>query len=280
MIFTNLWSTMRQTFSAWNDHDAQRLAAALAFYTILSLAPLVILVIAVVALAFGHSSAQDHIISQVQGMIGPDGAIAVRTMIDHAQKPASSISALIIGVITLLFGASGVVGELRSALNTIWDVKPASPSGLAGLIKERFFSFGMVLATGFLLLVSLMLSAALAMLGKFFSGTLPMSELVLSAISFIISFAGISVLFALIFKYVPKTTIAWRDVWLGAIATAFLFTIGKSLIGLYLGKAGIASAYGAAGSLIGVVVWVYYSAMIFFFGAEFTYELAHPQQRE
>ena len=280
MIFTNLWSTICRTFSAWNDHEAQRLAAALAFYTILSLAPLVILVIAVVALAFGHSSAQDRIISQVQWMIGTDGANAIRTMIDHSQEPASSIPALIIGVITLLFGASGVVGELRSALNKIWDVKPASSSGLAGLIKERFFSFGMVLATGFLLLVSLVLSAALAVLGKFFGGTLPMPELVLSAISFIVSFAGISVLFALIFKYVPETTIAWKNVGIGAVATAFFFTIGKSLIGLYLGKAGVASAYGAAGSLIVVVVWVYYSSMIFFFGAEFTHELGRPQQRQ
>lgn len=279
MTFTNLWSTIRQTFSAWNDHDAQRLAAALAFYTILSLAPLVILVIAVVALAFGHSSAQARIMSQVQGMIGPDGASAVRSMIDHSQKPASSISASIIGVITLLFGASGVEGELRSALNKIWEVKPASPSGFVGLIKERFFSFGMVLATGFLLLVSLALSAALAVLGKFFGEALPMPEFVLSAISFLVSFAGISVLFALIFKYLPETTIVWKDAAMGAIATAFFFTIGKSLIGLYLGKAGVTSAYGAAGSVIAVVVWVYYSSMIFFFGAEFTHELAAPQQR-
>ncbi len=277
MIFTNLWSTLRQTFSEWNDHEGPRLGAALAFYTILSLAPLVILVIGVVALAFGHSSAQAHIVSQVQGMIGADGANAVRSMIEHAQKPASSIFASIIGLITLLFGASGVVGELRSALNKIWDVNPAGRSGIVGLIKERFFSFGMVLAIGFLLLVSLVLSVALAVLGKFFGGILPMPEFVLSAIGFVISFAGISGLFALTFKYVPETTIAWKDVWLGAVATAFLFTIGKSLIGLYLSKAGVASAYGAAGSLIVVIVWVYYSSMIFYFGAEFTHVLAHPE---
>ncbi len=279
MIFTNLWSTVCRTFSAWKAHEAQRLAAALAFYTILSLAPLIILVIAVLALAFGHSSAQDQIISQVKGVVGLDGATAVRTMIEHAQRPASSISALIIGVMTLLFGASGVLGELRSALNIIWDVKPASSSGLAGLIKERLFSFGMVLATGFLLLISLVVSATLAGMGKFFGGSLPMPEIVLSAISFLISFAGTAILFALIFKYVPETTITWKDVRIGAIATAFFFTIGKSLIELYMGKAGVASAYGTAGSLIVVVVWVYYSSMIFFFGAEFTHELALPQER-
>jgi membrane protein len=277
----SLWSTLQQTVWAWNDHEASRLGAALAFYTILSLAPLVTLVIALVALALGHSTAQDQIIAQFQSMIGQDGASAVRTMIENAQKPASGIFASIVSVITLLFGASGVFGELRSALNRMWDVKPESGSGLAALIKERFVSFGMVLAIGFLLLVSLLLSAALAALGKFFGGFLPMPEFVLSAINLLVSFAGVSVLFALIFKYVPETKVAWKDVLLGAIATAFLFTVGKFLIGLYLGKAGIGSAYGAAGSLIVVIVWVYYSAMIFFFGAEFTHVIAqHYRNRD
>ncbi len=276
----NLWSVTRQTFSAWNDHEAPRLGAALAFYTILSLAPLVILVIAVVALVFGHSNAQDQIINEVQSIIGSDGANAVKTMIEHAQKPASGIVASILGVVTLLFGASGVFGELRSALNKIWDVKPVSGSGVTGLIKDRFFSFGMVLAIGFLLLVSLVLSAGLAAMGKFFGGVLPMPEIVLTAINFVVSFVGISVLFALIFKYVPETKITWREVWAGSVATAFLFTLGKFLIGLYLGKAGVGSAYGAGGSLVVVIVWVYYSSMIFFFGAEFTRVLSRPQPSE
>lgn len=264
-----------QTFSAWNDHEAPRLGAALAFYTILSLAPLVILVIGVVALVFGHTTAQDQIIGQLQGMIGQDGANVIRTMIEHAQKPASGIFASFLGVVTLLFGATGVLSELRSALNIIWEVKPAGGSGIAWLLKDRFFSLGMVLAIGFLLLVSLILGAALAALGKFFGGILPMPELVLSAINFAVSFAGVSILFALIYKYVPEANIAWEDVWIGAIATAFLFTVGEYLIGLYLGKAGVASAYGAAGSLVVLIVWVYYSSMIFFFGAEFTHVLAH-----
>lgn len=181
----NLWPTLRHTFSEWNDHEAPRLGAALAFYTILSLAPLVILVIAVVALVFGHSAAQEQILSQVQGMIGQDGAAAVKTMIEHAHKPASGTLASVIGVITLLFGASGVFGELRSALNKIWDVKPESAGGLTGMVKQRFFSFGMVFAIGFLLMVSLIISAGLAALGKFCGGILPIPEMLLSAINFL-----------------------------------------------------------------------------------------------
>jgi membrane protein len=273
MNHTTIWSMLSQTFSAWNEHEAPRLGAALAFYTILSLAPLVILVIALVALVFGHSTAQDQLLGQVDSMIGHQGSEAVKGMIEHAQEPASGTFASIIGVITLLFGASGVFGELRSALNKMWDVKIDSGGGVWGTIKQRFFSFGMVLAVGFLLLVSLVISVALAALGKFFGGFLPMPEFMLSAINFMVSLAGTAVLFALIFRYVPGTKIDWNAVWIGATVTALLFTIGKFLIGLYLGKAAVGSAYGAAGSLIVVIVWVYYSAMIFLFGAEFTHVL-------
>ena len=194
-------------------------------------------------------------------------------MIEHAQKPASSIFASIVGVITVLFGASGVFGELRAALNTMWDVKPAPGGGIWTTVKQRFFSFGMVLAVGFLLVVSLVLSAALAALGKFFGGILPLPEFVMSAINFAVSLAGVALLFALIFKYVSDRKIAWKDVCVGAIVTAFFFTLGKYLIGLYLGKAAVGSAYGAAGSVVVVIVWVYYSSMIFLFGAEFTHVL-------
>jgi membrane protein len=273
MNYKTIWSILSQTFSAWNEHEAPRLGAALAFYTILSLAPLVILVIAIVALIFGDSTAQNQLLGQAESMIGHEGSAVVKGMIEHAQKPATGTFASIIGVITLLFGASGVFGELRSALNEMWDVQSRSEGGVWGTIKRRFFSFGMVLAVGFLLLVSLVISAALAMLGKFFGGFLPMPEFALSAINFVVSLAGIAVLFALIFRYVPGTKIAWKNVWIGATITALLFTIGKSLIGLYLGKASVGSAYGAAGSLVVVIVWVYYSAMIFLFGAEFTHVL-------
>ena len=273
MNYKAIWPMLRQTFSAWNEHEAPRLGAALAFYTILSLAPLVILVIAIVALIFGHSIAQDQLLGQVDSMIGHRGSEAVKEMIEHAQEPASGTFASIIGVITLVFGASGVFGELRSALNKMWDVRIGSGGGVWETIQQRFFSFGMVLAVGFLLLVSLVITSALAVLGKFFGGFLPMPEVVLSTINFVVSLAGTAVLFALIFRYVPGTKIAWRAVWIGATVTALLFTIGKFLIGLYLGKAAVGSAYGAAGSLIVVIVWVYYSAMIFLFGAEFTHVL-------
>ena len=268
------WSLLRKTFSAWNDHEAPALGAALAFYSILSLAPLLVLVVAIGAMVFGHSAAQDQIIAQVEAMIGKDGADAVRGVLQHAQQPASGTFASVVGVITLLFGAAGVFGELRVALNKIWDVKPNPAAGVWGVIKQRLFSFGMVLAVGFLLLVSLIFSAVLAALGKFLSGALPPPETVLSGSNIFISLAGIAFLFALIFKYVPETKIAWRDVWVGALATAFFFTLGKYLIGLYLGKAAVGSPYGAAGSLVVVIVWVYYSSMIFLFGAEFTHALA------
>ena len=264
---------LKKTFSVWNKHEAPRLGAALAFYTILSLAPLVVLVIAIAALIFGHSTAQNQLLGQVESMVGHQGSEAVKGMIEHAQEPGTGMFASIMGVLTLLFGASGVFGELRSALNKMWDVKPDTEGGVWWNIKQRFFSFGIVLAVGFLLLVSLVISAALAVLGKFFGGLLPMPEFVLNSVNFVISLAGIAVLFALIFRYVPETTIAWKNIWIGAGGTALLFSLGKYLIGLYLGKAAVGSAYGAAGSLVVIIVWVYYSAMIFLFGAEFTHVL-------
>ena len=273
------WSLLRETFSAWNEDEVPRLGAALAFYSILSLAPLVILVIAVAAIVFGQSNAQTHLLREVEGMIGRQGAESVKMMIEQAQKPASGAFASVAGVITLLVGASGVFSELRSALNKMWDVTPPSVSGVWGMVREHFFSFGMVLAVGFLLLISLAISATLAGLGKFFGGLLPLPEVALSAINFTISLAGTAALFALIFKYVPETEIAWKEVWPGATATSLLFTIGKSLIGLYLGKAAVGSAYGAAGSLVVVIVWVYYSAMIFLFGAELTHVLGSRGRR-
>jgi len=270
MNYTHLSALVRKTVSAWTDHEAPRLGAALAFYSILSLAPLVILVLGIVAIFFGHSSAEAQIIGQVEGLVGKEGGIAIRAMIEHAQKPASGTFASIVGVITLLFGASGVFGELQTALNKMWDVKPKPGGGIWAMMRQRIFSFGMVLAVGFLLLVSLVVSAALAAVGKFFGGLLPLPEFILGGINFVVSLAGIAFAFALIFKYVPDAEIAWKDVWVGAIATAFFFTVGKFLMGLYLGKAAVGSAYGAAGSIVVLIVWVYYSSMIFLFGAEFT----------
>jgi membrane protein len=278
MNYKQLWPVLRRTISAWSGHEAPRLGAALAFYSLLSLAPLVILVVSIVGLVFGHTAAQEQIAAQVEGMIGKEGGDTVREMIQHGSRPSEGVTASLIGLATLIFGASGVFGELQAALNRMWDVPEDRDKSMWTKVRERLFSFGMVLSVGFLLLVSLLISAGLASLGKFMGGFLPLPEFVLHLIDLGISVAAISILFALIFKYVPEAPIAWRDVWPGAIVTAAFFTGGKFLIGLYLGKAAVGSAYGTAGSLVVVVVWIYYSAMIFLFGAEFTHVLA--QERE
>lgn len=273
--FKNLWSLLREAFLSWMAEEAPGAGAALAFYSILSLSPLVILVVSIVGLAFGNSAAQDQIIGQVEGLVGKQGGETIRAMIEHAQKPAGGSVASFIGLITLLFGASGVFGELQAALNKMWDVEAKSIGGIWATIRKRLLSFGLVLSVGFLMLVSLVMSAALAAVGKFYGGLLPLPEFILSGIHFVVSLAGTAFLFGLIFKYVPDAEVSWRDVWFGAITTAVLFTLGKYLIGLYIGKAAVGSAYGAAGSFVVVIVWIYYSSMIFLFGAEFTSQTAY-----
>jgi membrane protein len=279
-----LIATLKQSFLDWNDDDAPRLGAALAFYTILSISPLVILVIAIVSLVFDRSAAQGRLLDQVQSLMGSEGRTAVQSMLASGQKASSGIVATIIGLATLLFGASGVFGELRSALNTIWDADPKASAGIWGMLRERLFSFGMVFSVGFVLIASLLASAALAAITKYLGGLIPLPHFVLACFDFIVSFIGIAILFALILKYVPEAEVHWSDVRIGAIATALLFTVGKLLLGLYLGKASPGSAYGAAGSLVVLVIWIYYSAQIFFFGAEFTHVYAMskrgtPQRR-
>ena len=268
---------LKQTYTEWDNHQATRFGASVALYTLFSLAPLLILVAAVVALALSHAQAQTAIIDQARSFIGARGADAVQSLLSSAQKPKTGVIATCIAFLTLLFGASGVFVELRDALNAMWDVKPKNSSGIMGLIKGRLFSFGMVLSVGFLLLVSLLMSAALSFIEKFFGSVVPIPTPVLHTLNFVISFLVISGLFALMFRFVPDTRVAWRDVNVGAIGTALLFTIGKFLLGLYLGMASVGSTYGAAGSLVAVIVWVYYSAQIFFFGAEFTHVYARKR---
>ena len=272
------WSLLRKTLSAWNDHQAPRLGASLAFYSILSLAPLAIFTVTLIARIVGHTTAQDYVISQVQELIGEAGANTIRTILEQAQKPVKGAIAPLVGVLILLFGASSVFGELRAALNLMWDVKaPSGSGGLWSLAKDRLLSVGMVLAIGFLLLISLVFSAALAAVGKIGDEFLPLPPIALSALNILISLAGIAFVCGLIFKYVPDRRIPWRHVWVGAVATAAFFTFGKYLIGLYLGKAAVGKAYGAAAPFVAVIVWVYYSAMIFLFGAEFTHVLECEQ---
>lgn len=271
---------LQKTYNKWSDHNAPRLGASVAFYTLLSFAPLLMLLIAVIGLVMTKDKAQNALIDQANQMVGAHGAETVKSLVSSAQKPASGILATVISFVVLLFGASGVFTELHDALNIIWDATPKATSGLMGLVKERLFSFGMILSLGFLLLVSLIVSAGLALIGKFFSQVLPLPHAFFQAVNFVVSFAVISFIFALLFKFVPAVHISWRNVIVGAIGTAFLFTVGKLLLALYLEKAAVGSTYGAAGSLVAVVVWVYYSAQIFFFGAEFTrvYADAHAVQ--
>jgi membrane protein len=241
----------------------------------LSLAPLMVLIVAIVGVVFGETAAATQVANQVRDMVGDEGADAIQALVWNARTSSASALASLLGVATLLFGASSVFAELRAILNLIWEADRPAGIGFVSLLRHRFFSFGMVLAVGFLLIVSLTISAALAAAGKYFGQWLPVPPEVLDAINFVVSFAVTTAAFALIYKYVPVVRIAWNDVWIGAFATALLFTVGKTLIGLYLGRASFDSAYGAAGSLIVVIVWVYYSAQIFIFGAEFTHVYAH-----
>ncbi len=264
------WHDLKQTVNSWLDHEGPRLAASLSLYSLLSLAPLVILTIAVASLAFGRSQAQAALIGEVRDLMGSEGARTVQTVIQHGKAPHAGGVASVIGIVILIVGASSVFGELQSALNKIWDVKSANDLGLWSLIKSRLVSFALVLGFGFLLLVSLLFSAGLTAFGRYFSAHLSLPTGLLAATNALVSFAGIFVLIALILRYVPDVSLRWKDVWQGALATAVLFTVGKALLGLYLGRTAVGSAYGAAGSLIVVILWVYYSAMIFYFGAEFT----------
>lgn len=261
---------LAKSWKEFNDDQAPRLGAALAYYTVLSLAPLLILLIAGAGLVFGKEAAQGQLFGEIRSMVGPEGAKAIESMITGASKPASGVIASIIGFLTLLFGASSVAGELKASLNTVWDRPQDENAGITSIIKDRSKALGVVLGGGFLLLVSLAVSSTLAAAGSFIGGILPLPEFVLHALNFIVSLAVITGVFAVLFKFLPDVKIEWHDVLIGAAFTAILFTIGKFLIGMYLGKASFGSTYGAAGSLVIVLVWVYYSAQIFFFGAEFT----------
>jgi len=261
---------VREAGSDWVRDNAQRLGAALAFYSVLSLAPLLVIVLAVSGAIFGEQAARGEIVSQIEDLVGHDGAAAIQDLITHAQRPREGIVATILGIITLCFGASGVFSELQDSLNTIWQVRARPGGGLAALVKNRLTSFAMVLGTAFLLIVSLVMSAVLAGFEKYMAGSFSRFDVLLPSLTIGISLVVFTFLFAVILKVIPDVKIAWRDIWFGAAVTSVLFSLGKYLLGLYLGRSGIASAYGAAGSLVVLVVWTYYSALILFFGAELT----------
>lgn len=276
------WSDIQAIFGVslaeWSKHKATRLGASLAFYTLLSIAPLLLVLVSVVGMVLGQQAAEAGIVGQVQAIVGAQGAMAAKALLEGSQNTAQGIIATAFGLLTLLFGASGVLIELRDALNTIWEVSTPEMSGLkkiSSFVKERLFSFALVLAIGFILVVSLAVSAWIAAIGAWSASMLPAPELILHVVNSIISFVIITGLFSAIFKFLPDVRIEWRDVILGGAATSVLFTLGKLVLGIYLGKASFASTYGAAASIVVLIVWVYYSSQIFFLGAEFTKTFAN-----
>lgn len=261
---------LKAAYKGWKDDWAPSMGGALAFYTLFSLAPLLVLVIAVAGLVIGRDEAQQLLMTQLSGLLGDAGAQGVQTVLDAANKQKEGLIATAVSLATVAVGATTVFAELSNDLDRIWRYKAPETAGIWALLRKRFLSFGLVVAIGFLLLVSLAVSAALSYVGQFLGG----SAVAMHALELVVSIAVVTGLFGVMFKVLPSAHVAWRDVWHGAFVTALLFSAGKFLIGLYIGKSSVASSYGAAGTIVVVILWVYYSAQIFFYGAEFTREYA------
>jgi membrane protein len=272
----SLFILARESVTAWLDHRAGSLGAALAYYTLFSIAPILVIAIAIAGYVFGSQLAESHLLAQMRGLLGDAGAAAVQGLLTSAEQSERKGWAAAIGIVTLLVGASSVFGELQNTLDHIWHSKPrVQPAAWWAVVSSRLLSFGLILGVGFLLMVSLVASAALAALGDWLQAYMTGWHIVLPLLDLVLSLAMSTFLFAMIFKYVPKETIAWNDVWIGGFVTAALFTVGKALIGLYLGRSSLSSAYGAAGSIMVLLLWIYYSAQIFLLGAEFTHVYAY-----
>lgn len=267
-----IFRLLREAGAEWSADKVSVMAAALAYYTVFSIAPLLVIVLAIAGTVFDQASAREELIQQIQGLVGQDGGEVVRIILENASDPANNGGrvASLIGLALLLFGASGVFVQLQDALNSVWNVSPKKGRGVWNFLRKRIISFLLILGVGFLLLLSLVVSAVLAGLDSYTDSLFPGFDQLLQLFNLIISFGVITLLFALIYKYVPDVKIAWKDVWVGAIITSTLFIIGRSLIGIYLGNRSFASTYGAAGSFIVLLAWIYYSVQILFFGAEIT----------
>lgn len=268
--FKSGWGLVKDTVSEWSNDKAPRLGAALSYYTIFSLAPLLLVVIAVAGLVFGRQAAQGELLSQLAGLVGHDAASAIQAMIAKAGLHGHGIIATVIGVVTLGLGATGVVIELQDALNTVWKVVPKPGRGIKGIIRDRLLSVAVVLGFGFLLIVSLVASAALEGLQKLVHDVIPGWVVLGYVLNYGVAIGVIGLMLALIFKLLPDVKISWGDVWIGALVTSILFHVGKLAIGLYVGRASVSSAFGAAGSLAVLLVWIYYTSQLVLFGAEFT----------
>ncbi len=261
---------VEQTFSRWSDHEGQRLGAALAFYSVLSFAPLLVFVLLVVSSFYGQDEVMRTIIEYARRIAGDRAADLAQMFLTRGQKPSHGLVAGVVGLVTLLFGASGAFSELRDDLNTIWEARPRS-TGLIGIVLRRAFSFVLVIGAGALLFASMVLTTVLTLVGQKFSNMIPVPPIVLDFANLAVSFVALTCVFVLIYRFVPDLVLPWKVLWTGAAVSALLFVIGKWVLGLYLAKAGVGSAYGAAGSVIAIAFWIYYSAQIFLLGAEFTY---------
>lgn len=270
------WALFARAGSQWVAHKDARLGAALAYYSVFSLGPLIVIAVAVAGLIFGQDAVRAEVSGGLKELLGDTGAQAIDAMLMAASKPREGVLATVIGIATLIFAAIGVVVQLKDALNTVWDVKTPPGRGVWGFARAYVLSFAGVLSLGFLLLVSMLVTTALAAAGKYLGSYVP--EAALQAVSFGVSFLVITLLFAMMFKWLPDAKVHWKDVWLGAALTALLFELGKFLIGLYIGKQGLESTYGAAASIVIILIWVYYSAQIVLFGAEFTNARAKQRQ--
>ncbi len=270
MSFSLFFSVLKQTVAEWQRDKVSRLAAALAYYTTFSLAPVLVIVIAIASFLFEQSTVQARIVEQLQGLLGESGAQLVEEMLTSKSQSGDGLWATLISLGLLVLGASGLFVQLQDALNTVWNVVPRKDAGLWKLVRDRLLSFGMLLVIGFLLLVSLVVSAGLAAVSNLFGDTLLGWSFGWQILNTVVSFGIVTLLFGLIYKILPDADISWGDVRVGAAITALLFTLGKGLIGLYLGNSSVASAYGAAGSFVVLLLWIYYSAQILLFGAEFT----------
>lgn len=270
MKLKDLWTFAKKAFKDWSADKASQLAAALAYYTVFSLAPLLVIAIAVAGFVWGEEAARGAIVGQISGLVGQQGAEQVQTMIQNTNASGSGIIATVIGVVVLILGATGVFNHLQDSMNTIFEVKNKPGAGMWAMIRERFLSFAMVLAIGFMLLASLVITAALTAFGDAMLNLFPGFEVLMQIINFLVSFIVVTLLFAVMFKFLPDIKIAWKDTLLGAAVTSLLFAIGRTAIGIYLGNSDPGSAFGAAGSLIVILVWLYYTGQIMYLGAEFT----------
>jgi membrane protein len=277
-LLRQIWELTRDSVNAWLEHNASSLGASLAYYTLFSIAPILVIAVAVAGYVFGSQLAETQVLDQMQGLIGNAGAEALRGLLASAEKSEARGLAAVVSVITLLIGATSVFGELQKTLDQIWGA-PERDQTVAWwrLLRSRLLSVGLILGVGFLLMVSLLVSAALAGFGIWLQTYMAQWSVILPALDLALSIALTTFLFAMIYKYVPRQSIAWSDVWIGGFVTAVLFTVGKALIGLYLGRSSVSSAYGAAGSVMVLLLWIYYSAQIFLLGAEFTHVFAYTR---